>query len=447
MTNWSFFGRSPRQRGFSLVEVLIGVAVFLIISVSLYGSLATLLRSSTTSRARVAGIALANERLEVIRNLAYDAVGTTTGLPRGNIPSVQTFTRDGIPFTVRTTVRDVDDPFDGTIGGTPNDASPADYKAVTVRVECPTCLDPFPPVELTSSISKGRETASGNGALFVQVFDASGNPVEAATVDVQRTLGAAFSVQDVTDVTGFVRLFDVPPGTDAYRISVSASGYSTDRTYPPGAAGNPNPVKPDATVAAGQATQVSFAIDRTGTVAVSTLSPTTCTAVPDVALHAYGAKLIGTNPNVLKYEADVTTNSQGTLSLSPLEWDTYAFRITDVRYDLAGALLIQPLTLAPGGTENVSLLARPAEPESILVSVRDAGTHAAINGATVQVVEANQTKLTGEGTPACAPPGQAFFFGLPAQTVTVNITAGGYQPFQGTVDVTGESFLDVPLSP
>ncbi len=99
-------------------------------------------------------------------------------------------------------------------------------------------------------------------------------------------------------------------GVNAYNIAISKSGYSSDKTYTK-TAGNPNPTKPDATIAQQQVTQVSFAIDRVSTFAVQTVSAV-CAPLGNVGFTVSGAKTIGLN--LLKYSSSQTTNSGGLLS-------------------------------------------------------------------------------------------------------------------------------------
>ena len=56
--------------------------------------------------------------------MPYSKVGIPGGIPNGVVNHVETFVRNGIPFVATTTIRNVDDPFDGTLGGSPNDTSP-----------------------------------------------------------------------------------------------------------------------------------------------------------------------------------------------------------------------------------------------------------------------------------------------------------------------------------
>ena len=61
--------------GFSLVELLVGVAVFSVICVSVYSSYVSIFGVIHTSRSRLDAVDLANEQFEIIRNLPYGDVG------------------------------------------------------------------------------------------------------------------------------------------------------------------------------------------------------------------------------------------------------------------------------------------------------------------------------------------------------------------------------------
>jgi len=114
--------------GFTLIESLVGIAVFIIITVSVYQAYAATMNAVRASRLKITATALANEQFEIIRNLPYDDVGVIGGIPNGKIPYIQNLVRDGTGFQTKTAIRNIDDPFDGTIGGLPNDLSPADYR-------------------------------------------------------------------------------------------------------------------------------------------------------------------------------------------------------------------------------------------------------------------------------------------------------------------------------
>lgn len=390
---------SKSQHGFTLVESLVGIFVFLVIAVSVYQGYIVTMRAIEASRLKVAAAALANEQFEIIRNLPYTDVGIPDGIPDGKIPHIQTLTRDGNEFSVETTIRNIDDPFDGTIDGSPTDLSPSDYKLIELEISCASCRN-FTPLSFTTHVGpRALETASTNGALFVQVFDASGQPIVDADVHVENNQGtSSIVIDDSTNNNGLLQIVDAPPGVEAYEVTVSKSGYSTDMTYPSGDEDNPNPVKPHATVALQQLTQISFSIDRTSSLSISSMTDT-CTPVPSVGFSLFGSKLIGTDPEILKYDASFSTNAAGDRNVSGLEWDTYDVDLTDGVYDLAGTIPLLPLSLNPDSTQDLKFIVTPKTPRTLLVTVKDASTQLPLTDATVRLEKTgyDETLTTGQG--------------------------------------------------
>lgn len=392
-------GSLSRQKGFTLVETLVGLAVFMLVAVSAHQAFIATLDVVRASRIKLTATALANEQFEIIRNVPYADVGIVGGIPNGKIPHTQELLRDEVAFVVETTIRNVDDPFDGTIGGDPNDLSPADYKLAELEISCPSCKD-FAPLRFATQVGpRDLETASTNGALFVRVFDAVGQPVADADVHIENNQAVpAIVIDDSTDNSGFLQIVDAPPGVEAYEITVSKPGYSTDQTYTTGAPGNPNPTKPHATVALQQLTQISFAIDQASTLDVSSVTDT-CVPVASIDFSLSGAKLIGTGPDVLKYTAAHITNGSGRKTISSLEWDTYDLDLADGSYDLAGSIPLFPLILNPNTVQDLKLVVAPKDPDSILIAVKDASTQLSLSGATVRLEGAgyDTTLITDRG--------------------------------------------------
>lgn len=373
------------QNSFTLIETLVGVAVFIIIAFSVYQTYDAVLSAQRASRLKVTATALVNEQFEIIRNMSYANVGVIGGIPNGKVPYMQTLTRDGNQFSVATTIRNVDDPFDGTIGGLPNDLSPADYKLVELEITCPTCRN-FLPLNFTTYVGpRNLESISTNGSLFVKAFDAAGQPISGATVHIENNQAfPPIVIDDTTNKDGVLQIVDAPPGIEAYEITVTKTGYSTDRTYTVGEPGNPNPIKPHATVAVQQLTQISFAIDRVSSIDVSVVNQN-CVAVPAVSFSLSGSKLIGTSPDVKKYDSSHVADGFGRKTIQNLEWDTYNLNLTDASYDLAGTIPLLPLTLNPNTNQDFKLIVAPKDPQSLLVTVKDASTQLPLSNASVRL--------------------------------------------------------------
>lgn len=388
-----------RVTGFTLLELLVALGLLSLFTITAVSLFSALTRVTGAARSFTRAAALANEQIEIIRNLPYTDVGTTQGIPRGKVPSAQTIARDGDVFTVTATIRNTDDPFDGTIGGTPNDTAPADYKWVEIAVTCAACESM--PTALASTIvaPKNLETSSGNGALFIHVIDALGAPVMNAHVHVEnKKLSPNLIIDEVTDNNGWVQLVDIPPSVGGYNISVTKQGYTSDGTYPSGQSENPNPEKTDSTVLKEQVTQTSFTIDRVSTIDLSTIT-NRCTAIGSVSGKIEGQKKISVNPDTLKYTATFTTNVDGKKTLENVVWDPYTATITDDAYSFAGAIPKNPVVLAPNERAPFDLILEPASTKNLLVTVTDALTRLPLGAVTVTLKKGSQSTAleTGKG--------------------------------------------------
>lgn len=384
-----------KKNGFSLIEVIFAASIFAVVAISVYSGFGSVQNLISASRDKIAAVDVLNGEMELVRNLSFSNVGVISGIPSGVLGATTTITKDGRVFEVTRSIRNKDDPFDGTIGGTPNDLSPADYKLVQISANCINCKKELNISAIANIAPKNLETASTNGALFIRVFDANGNPVPQAIVQVINT-SSGININETTDNNGTFQIVDAPPSSNLYRIITTKSGYTTDRTYATSTS-NPNPVKLDATVLLQQLTQVSFIIDRTSDLNVRTMS-NTCAPISSVPFTIDGTKLIGTLPDVKKWTGNFTTDSSGVESVSDIEWDVYSFTTSGGFY-LAGTNPISPISILPNSNQNVDLVISQDSPKFLLVNVKDAGTGLPISGASIRLFTAgfDQTLLTDQG--------------------------------------------------
>lgn len=385
--------------GFSLVEVIVSIAIFLIIAVSIYQGFNSLLDAVSVSRLRIIASNLANEQFEIARNLSYSNVGISGGFPSGRILQNQTLSRSGVEFSVKTNIRNIDDPFDGTIEGNDETGSPADYKLIELEISCANCKNFLPLIFSTHIAPKNLEGLSTNGALFVRVFDANGQPIQGADVHIENNQAVpSFAIDDTTNNDGLLEIVDTPPGVQAYEITVSKQGYSEEKTYTTNLPENPNPTKPHATVVAQQMTQISFAIDRISTIEIASVTET-CSPVGNVDFEIAGSKLIGLNPDIFKYSQSYETNAAGIKNIDNLEWDTYNFSLDDTAYDIIGTIPFLPLSLGPNANQNLKFIVSQKIPLGLLLTVKDASTQLPLSGAEIIIEKGGYSNslTTGRG--------------------------------------------------
>ena len=392
--------RSRRRRwaGFTLIEMLIAITIVTMIAGAVYQGMTVAFDVVRLSRIKSVANSIAGEDFEIMRNMPYNSIGLQGGIPAGSLPRTKRISRSGLIFDATTTIRNFDDPFDGQVGSsTAPDTAPADYKLVQIDLQCIGC-DPGDAMSYTTTIAPhGLESSSGRGSLFVRVFNANGQPIDDAQIAVTNTwVVPNISINESTGVSGQLQLVDVPTSTEKYAITVTKAGYSTDRTYLPGASGNPNPVKRHASVIAGQLTNTSFAIDRTSTVNIQTVNEL-CVSQGNKTLTFTGAKKIGTGPDVFKTVRTITTNGSGLATLDNLEWDTYTVAAGS-GFTIGGSIPVLPLVIAPGSTIDMTLVPSTSS-TGLLLTVKDSVTKLPVSGATVVLTRGSNTytDITGQG--------------------------------------------------
>jgi prepilin-type N-terminal cleavage/methylation domain-containing protein len=316
-----------KKKGFTLIEVIVSVGVFVLVSFIAYQGYAQILQTAQILKSRMIGTNLANEYIEIIRNAPYESVGTIGGIPAGVFSPLQNVEREGRAFQVATTIRNIDHAFDGVAGGVPDDSYPADAKLVEIEVQCPVCKDFKSIIFHTWVAPENIEGVQDGGVLRVNVFDAFGEPVSLADISiVNSSVSPAVNLNDVSGLQGILNIVGAEPSVEGYEIVVTKDGYSTDRTLSATVA-NPHPIKPHTTVAQGSVTSVSFFIDKVSTINLQTVNDA-CVPVPGVDLSLASDKIIGTEPTVLKYDTTFATNASGEYVLDDLEWGIYTLGIS-----------------------------------------------------------------------------------------------------------------------
>ncbi|MBU0570009.1 carboxypeptidase-like regulatory domain-containing protein, partial [Patescibacteria group bacterium] len=312
--------------GQMLLGILISLAVFAILIHALFTLVRLSYQFTNFSRARITARHLAQEKIELIRNLPFSEIGTSGGIPSGSLVQQENIQRNGLNYLVKTSIVYIDDPFDNSA---PVDLLPTDYKSVRIDVSweglAPSRKNPV--ILVTNVTPEGVETTEGGGTLSIFVFDADAQPISQAEVKV-----VASSVSPPVDLSlqtadnGRVILPGAPICTDCYEITVTKSGYSSERTYSTAEVANPG--NPHQTILEGDLTEISFAIDKVSVIDISSVNNRESDFTPfaSVSFQMRGTKTLGTNTEgdpVYKFDQTLTTDVSGQLTLSDVEWGNY----------------------------------------------------------------------------------------------------------------------------
>ena len=357
---------------FTFLEVLIFITFIVVLGYFIYGAFINFLKFTTYLRLTLQALNILESELEIIKNMNYEDIGIEGSYPPGKIPKRKYVNLGELKFEISAYIRNIDDPYDGTVTSTPQDLAPADYKLVELEINCLNCGINFKPQKLTTLIApKNLEMTTNNGSLIIKVINAKGEPVSQAKVlVVNNKINPPILIEDYTNNDGNLPLVDIPTGTNAYEITVTKSGYSTEKTYAPGDPNNPNPINPHATVKEQTLTITTLAIDKLSNINIYT-KDIFCKSVPNVTIKIDGSKLIGKNPDVLKFSTTTSTNSNGEKKLNNIEWDEYNFSVLETNYFLRGTNPLWPLIVPPSTTKDVILTVYPQKNLGLLVKVED----------------------------------------------------------------------------
>lgn len=267
-----FLFKRHKNSGLTLVEVLVGAAILLIIFVSIFTVVRLGIRLTAQAKARFTATALANQKLEIARNLPYNQVGTVGGIPAGSILETETVIRNKISYTIKTTAIYIDDPFDNLF---PDDSLAWDYKRIKVKVSWSDFLGGQ--IFLQTDIApRGIETTGGGGIISILVFDANGQPIPQADIHIENNaVLPPIDVSYQTDNQGRLFVPAAPACNDCYKITTTKADCSSERTYAVGeqvrGVALLNPVKLFLSVIEGQLSEISFSIDRLATKTIQTI--------------------------------------------------------------------------------------------------------------------------------------------------------------------------------
>jgi type II secretory pathway pseudopilin PulG len=433
-----------RKKGFTLVDVIVGVSLLLIVFLGIFTAYQLGLQVVGQSKNKIIATALANAELEKIRNLPYESIGVQGSFPSGVLVAENEVSQNNITFRIKRRVDYIIDPTDGI--AQPQDPCPNDYKRAEVRV---LSSGKFPiEIAMVTDIAPknlAKECAEGGGILSVSAFDAFGNMVQAPLIEIKDPVTNA-TLKSASPLGG-QNYFSL--ATSTYKVVVSKTGYSTERTY--GTDEVTTPINPHPLVLEGQLTEISFSIDRLSSMNIETRGTQGLgyPVIHNVTFNLRGEKLIGHdtggNP-VYKYSQNHTTNGSGQATVSDLEWDSYHFSVVSPNLNLVeiesppGSTTTQPVALAPNTNLGVRLILMAEN--SLLVKVKNLDTQEPVFSAQVRLYNNN---LGYDVTQYTDVAGQTYFIPLQGAVYNIEVEAAGYASSSDQVLVSGQTLKTINL--
>lgn len=120
-----------KEKGLTLIEVMISLFIILLISVSIFSIIIFSLKITSDNKMQVEAISIGNQKMEQILNLPYSQIGLIDGDPIGVLQSHEEIERQGA-FDIETSVKFFDDPYDDEAFS--GDLTPNDYKIVSLKI-------------------------------------------------------------------------------------------------------------------------------------------------------------------------------------------------------------------------------------------------------------------------------------------------------------------------
>lgn len=197
-----------RDRGFTLVEVVVAMAIFSIVVAITLGLLVRITQGSRQNDLRVAAASLANRQVEAIRGTALQDI------PDGQVTS--TAVVGTTTFTIKQNAALVASGSSASLCASSSDQLA--YKLVTVTITWPG-MGQVQPVRADTLKAVGTNALDGTkGTLAVQVSKGDGGPTEGVAV-VLSPLGRTVT----TGGDGCAVFSEVPVGT--YTLQLNTAGY------------------------------------------------------------------------------------------------------------------------------------------------------------------------------------------------------------------------------
>ncbi|EKE21194.1 MAG: hypothetical protein ACD_7C00312G0011 [uncultured bacterium] len=387
-------------KGVSIIEALVLIFIFSVVTMSFYSVFAVGTKYILNSKNKIIAISLANERMEMLRNLAYDNVAVVGGIPNGLIDPDENVAVGDKTFHVITDITYKDDPDDGVALGSPLDNVPTDYKTAKIIVKWGEETEGERATLVSRFVPPGVETSVGGGTFSINSIDYAGNPVSNVNINIfNDQVSPIVNYSTTMDSNGNLLLQGVPSDlVQNYKITMSKAGYETVVTYSPLTAGF---IPEDAhnNIIEGVLNEKTIIIDLLSDIAISS-KDSLGDDLPNVTFDIYGGRRLddGTvDPSIslgtFSYTDTITTDGDGEFSDNDVNAGKYTlggftfasgdyqFRKVDLGSDSDPAVF----DVVAGTAFNTNVIFMDKNLDSAYICIKDSVSAAVVAGAEVKL--------------------------------------------------------------
>jgi len=384
------------KNGFTLIDVLIGTALLVIVMIGFFTEFQLLFRVLSQSQGKTIALALANEQIEIIRNLPYEDIGTEFGSPPGEIPQTRTEKVDNKTYTITTDIIYIDDLFDGL---SPGDESPGDYKKARIEILWVEHQLVKSVIELANFSPPNLESEVGGGVLSIYVNDReSGSPIPNAQIEIiNNEIDPVIHITTIADSNGWISRPGLTESND-YEIYINQTDYDEHRTYASSPALDPEPEYSNAQINDGDKTTRYFLISEISAINIETINDDN-DPLPNIPFELKGGRAIGINPNddsiVYSYENNsLTTDANGEKQLDDISGGEYYFEVTSLNYAVLTPNLENQLIVESDSQQLITLTLAPVNQPYLRIIIKDSETGDGISQATVRLYNQDYDEIS-----------------------------------------------------
>jgi len=440
------FKKNKNKKGFTLIESLVALFIFSISALAFYGAFSAGTSYLLEAKNRSWALSLANEKMEIIRNLNYDDIGTIGGIPNGSLKSDEDVSFGGKTFRVVIDAHYVDDSFDEA-GASDKNGVMTDYKVVKVSIFWGKEVDSQRVNLVSRFVPPGVEIGNPDeGTLVVNILSQDG-PVSGADVDISNTyVSPVVNLSREADDNGQVYIPGAEQSIQTYKIKISKSGYETVETMDPSSPEiNYNPFDKNGSVVAGSVNISNITINKLANLKISSID-SVGNSLANANFSLVGGRQLDVEGNVFNVnELNQSTGSGGGKIFSNISPGNFTLTrgsgISD--YTFIGMGELSPFSLNPDESKEIVMKFASDNLVWLMVTVKDTEGNF-LEGASVKL----SNTLGYDKTLETAKDGVVFFPDsgeLLAGEYNLEVALSGFKTKNSTINVAEKTTEEIIL--